>query len=260
MLLRALPAPALLLCALAPLFCAGAVQAEENPFVEVPGAEFRSALPAGKAEVVPIRTFLLQRHPVTNGEFLAFVTGHPEWRRGTAPAALTDAGYLADWSAPLDPGPRATASQPVTQVSWFAAEAYCEAQHARLPDWAEWELAAAASATRRDARSDPAWRQQVLDWYARPGGKALVAVEQGQANVYGLHDMHGLVWEWVHDFNSLLPADADPEKFCGSGALDVQQKENYAVLMRIAMLGSLRASYTGHLVGFRCARTVGGSP
>jgi len=30
--------------------------------------------------------------------------------------------------------------------------------------------------------------------------------------------------------------------------------------MRIAMLGSLRASYTGHLVGFRCARTVGGSP
>src|SRR6516225_2421310 len=90
MLLRALPAPALLLCALAPLFCAGAVQAEENPFVEVPGAEFRSALPAGKAEVVPIRTFLLQRHPVTNGEFLAFVTGHPEWRRGTAPALLFD--------------------------------------------------------------------------------------------------------------------------------------------------------------------------
>jgi len=129
MLPRALPAPALLLCALAPLLC-GAAQAEENPFVEVPGAEFRSALPAGKAEVVPIRTFLLQRHPVTNGEFLAFVTGHPEWRRGTAPAALTDAGYLTDWSGPLDPGPRATASQPVTQVSWFAAEAYCEAQHA----------------------------------------------------------------------------------------------------------------------------------
>ncbi|HEY6824586.1 MAG TPA: hypothetical protein VI195_09100, partial [Steroidobacteraceae bacterium] len=62
------------------------------------------------------------------------------------------------------------------------------------------------------------------------------------------------------NFNSLLPADADPEKFCGSSALDLQQKENYAVLMRIAMLGSLRASHTGRTVGFRCTRDAGNSP
>jgi formylglycine-generating enzyme required for sulfatase activity len=40
-------------------------------------------------------------------------------------------------------GCESAAAQPVTQVSWFAAQAYCEAQHARLPDWYEWELAAA---------------------------------------------------------------------------------------------------------------------
>jgi formylglycine-generating enzyme required for sulfatase activity len=184
---------------------------------------------------------------------------HPQWRRGAVSAVMADAGYLSAWSGPLAPGPRAAPSQPVTRISWFAAAAYCEAQHARLPYWYEWELAAAASASLRDARSDPAWRQQVLDWYARPADKPLASVEQGEANVYGLYDMHGLVWEWVHDFNSLLPADADPEKFCGSGALTVQQKENYAVLMRIAMLGSLRGSYTGRTVGFRCAHDAGGS-
>jgi len=248
------------LLALALLVCVGAASSDDNPFVKVLGAQFRSALPPGKQEYVHVRSFLLQRHPVTNGEYLAFVATHPQWQRGAVPAVIAGADYLGTWSGPLDPGPRAAASQPVTQVSWFAAEAYCEALHARLPDWYEWELAAAASATQRDARADPAWRQQVLDWYARPAGKPLPAVEQEVPNVYGLHDMHGLVWEWVHDFNSLLPADADPEKFCGSGALNVQQKENYAVLMRIAMLGSLRAADTGHIVGFRCARDAGASP
>jgi formylglycine-generating enzyme len=248
------------LFAVALLLCLGAVASDDNPFVAVAGAEFRSALPLEKEDAVQVRSFLLQRHPVTNGEFLAFVTTHPHWRRGAVPAVLAGADYLGAWASPLDPGPRAAPLQPVTQVSWFAAEAYCAAQHARLPGWYEWELAAAASATERDARSDPAWRQQLLDWYARPGGKALPAVGQEAPNVYGLYDLHGLVWEWVQDFNSLLPADADPERFCGSGALNVQQKENYAVLMRIAMLGSLRAADTGHLVGFRCARDADAAP
>jgi len=247
-----------LACLLQPYLCLAA--ADANPFVAVPGAELHSALPLGKAQSVRVRAFLLQRHPVTSAEFLAFVVAHPQWQRGAVPAVLAGADYLGDWQAALDPGPLVMARQPVTRVSWFAAEAYCEAQHARLPDWYEWELAAAASATAKDARADPAWRQQVLDWYAHPGGGAPGAVEHGVANVYGLYDLHGLVWEWVRDFNSLLPPGTDPEKFCGSAALDEQQKENYAILMRIAMLGSLRAADTGRLVGFRCARSLEGAP
>lgn len=239
------------------LLGAGAAAAGDNPFVPVAGAEFRSALPAPKQDEVAVPGFLLQRHPVTNAEFLAFVTAHPQWQRGAVPSILADADYLGQWSAPLDPGPGAASAQPVTRVSWFAAEAYCEAQQARLPSWYEWELAAAASANRRDARADASWRQQMLDWYARPTGERLPAVEQGTADIYGLYDIHGLVWEWVHDFDSLLPADADPERFCGSGAQNLEQKENYAVLMRIALLGSLRAADTGRGVGFRCARDAG---
>ncbi len=59
-------------------------------------------------------------------------------------------------------GDAARPPQPVTQVSWFAASAYCEAQHARLPMWAEWEYVAAADETRRDARGDPVWRERIL--------------------------------------------------------------------------------------------------
>jgi len=241
------------------LLCQGAAAADGNPFLPVIGTEFRSALPGAKQDKVVVRQFLLQRHPVTNAEFLAFVSTHAQWQRGSAPGIFADAAYLSQWAGPLDLGPRALPMQPVTRVSWFAAEAYCEAQHARLPNWYEWELAAAASAKRRDARSDAAWRQQILDWYARPG-VSLASVEGGSANIYGVYDLHGLVWEWVHDFDSLLPADADPERFCGSGAQNLQQKENYAVLMRIAMLGSLRAADTGRSVGFRCARDAQATP
>ena len=242
------------------LWACAAAAAPGNPFVPVAGAGFRSALPSGRQNEVVVREFLLQAHPVTNAEFLAFVSAHPQWQRGAAPAILADAGYLEHWSGPLELGPRAAPTQPVTRVSWFAAQAYCEARQARLPSWYEWELAAAASATQRDARADAAWRQQILNWYARPTDGALAAVEQGAPNAYGLYDIHGLVWEWVQDFDSLLPADADPERFCGSGAQNLQEKENYAVLMRLALLGSLRAADTGRAIGFRCARDAEAAP
>jgi formylglycine-generating enzyme required for sulfatase activity len=234
------------------LSAASAGASDDNPYLPVAGGEFRSALPTD-SRPVRVPAFLLQRHPVTNSEFLAFLTAYPDWRRGAVPVVLADQDYLSHWARPLEPGPEA-AELPVTRVSFFAAEAYCEAQQARLPRWYEWELAAAASDTSPDARGDAAWRQQVLNWYSQPGGGRLQRVARGQANVYGVLDLHGLVWEWVQDFNSVLPADADPEKFCGSGAQNLQQKENYAVLMRIAMLGSLHGSDTGHGLGFRCAR------
>jgi sulfatase modifying factor 1 len=233
---------------------ASAEDPEGNPFAAVSGGEFSSALPSKTLAAVRVPEFLLQRHPITNAEFLNFVRTHARWQRGAVASVLADPDYLSHWAGALDLGPSAAGAQPVTRVSWFAAEAYCEAQQARLPRWYEWEFAAAADAARADARADPAWRQQVLDWYAQPASGALRPVARGTPNLYGLFDLHGLVWEWVEDFNSLLPADADPEKFCGGGAQNLQQKENYAVLMRIALLGSLHGADTGHSLGFRCAR------
>ena len=71
---------------------------------------------------------------------------HPEWRRDRVAGLFADEGYLRHWASAASPG-AAIAQQPVTQVSWFAASAYCEARGARLPRWYEWEFAAAASAT-----------------------------------------------------------------------------------------------------------------
>lgn len=248
---------------LALLLCLAPAMAGADPgWARLPGGEFRSVLRyEDTGGVVKVAPFELQRRPVTNAEFLAFVKRHPQWQRGRAPTVFAEARYLELWNGPLDPGPRATPAQPVVQVSWFAAQAYCETLDARLPTWSEWEFAAAADATRADARDDPAWRERILAWYSVPSGTALPDVGRSPADVHGVQDLHGLVWEWVEDHSAMLVSgdnrdQGDPElmRFCGAGALSMDDRENYAVLMRVAMLSALEGHDTTRNLGFRCAR------
>ena len=134
-------------------------------------------------------------------------------------------------------------------------------QGARLPTWSEWEYAAAADETRKDARADRAWRERILSWYSQPTPKVLPRAGLQTPNVYGVQDLHGLVWEGTDDFSALLVSgdnrdqgDPDNTKFCGAGALSMDDRENYAVLMRVAMLSALEAHDTTRNLGFRCAR------
>ena len=233
-----------------------------NGYSQLPGGVFRTAFRyedvRGPMRVAP---FALMRKPVTNGEFLAFVKQRPQWRRDRVATVFAESRYLSHWAGPQSLGATTIAGQPVVQVSWFAAQAYCEAQGARLPTWLEWEYAAAADKTRRDARHDPVWRERILSWYSRPSSKALPRAGLQPTNAYGVQDLHGLVWEWTDDFSALLvdadnrnQDDADNAKFCGAGALSMDDRENYAVLMRVAMLSSLDADDTTANLGFRCAK------
>lgn len=237
----------------------GAAARAQPVYVAVPGATFRSVLPPdGRDAPAEVAPFALRRWPVSNAEFLRFVQGHPQWQRGQVPALLADEGYLSQWRGPLQVD-AAQLQQPVTRVSWFAARAYCADEQARLPRWAEWELVAAADAQRRDARDDPAWRERLLAWYSE--ASALPDVGQGPLNAYGVGQMHAAVWEWVEDFAGFMVSadnreqgDPDRLKFCGAGALTFKDRDDYAMLMRLAMLSSLKARYTTANLGFRCAR------
>lgn len=255
------PPAALLLIALP--FAAASAEAK-GEYVKVPGGELRSALKYGEessnSRVAP---FSLMRAPVTNAQYLSFVQAHPQWRRDQVPGVFAEGRYLSHWEGPATLGTTALPGQPVVQVSWFAAEAYCKSQSARLPSWSEWEYAAAADETRRDARKDPAWRARILAWYSTPSRQALPRAGLQTPNVYGIQDLHGLVWEWTGDFSSLLVAtddrtqrSADTAKFCGAGGLAMDDREHYAVLMRVAMLSSLEGRDTTANLGFRCARDL----
>jgi formylglycine-generating enzyme required for sulfatase activity len=253
------PRLALALMLLLPV--AGTAGDAAGRYAGLPGGVFRSALRYEDAKNgVRIAPFALMRTPVTNADFLAFVQRHPQWRRDRVAGVFAEPRYLSHWQSPTQPGPLALPRQPVAWVSWFAANAYCESIGARLPSWSEWEYAAAADETRRDARRDPAWRERILAWYSRPSNAALPRAGLQAPNVYGVQDLHGVVWEWTDDHSALLVSsdnrtqgDPDNAEFCGAGALSMDDRENYAVLMRVAMLSSLQGADATANLGFRCA-------
>ena len=233
-------------------------------YAPIPGGEFTTTLRyedlRGPSRVAP---FAIMKRPVTNEEFLAFVRAHPGWRRDRVAAVFADSGYLTHWTAPSRLADHTQSAQPVTRVSYYAASAYCAARGARLPRWIEWEYVAAADETRKDARSDARWRERILAWYARPSSHALPRAGARVPNAYGVQDLHGVVWEWTEDYSALLVTsdnrvqdDAERNRFCGAGALSMDDRENYAVLMRVAMLSSLGGNDTTMNLGFRCVREI----
>lgn len=201
---------------------------------------------------VDVPAFWLDREPVTNAAYLAFVRANPAWRRDRARPLFVDAGYLAGWASSDDLGalsPRA----PVVRVSWFAARAYCAWRGGRLPSEAEWELAAAADAHRRDASDSPELEAQLLAWYAQPTPARLPDVG-GPPNAWGVSDLHGLVWEWIDDFTAaLVTSDSTGAQLCGAEAAAARDPRAYAAFVRFAFRASLQARDTVSSLGFRCA-------
>lgn len=234
---------------------AGAPADAPAPTAVVPGGTYRPLLGGAPVETPAFR---LDRVPVTNGEFLAFVREHPEWRRDRVAPVVAEEGYLAQWAAPEALGSSADADQPVVHVSWFAARAYCAARSERLPTEAEWEIAARASRTSSDGSNDPAWRAEVLALDVRTLPARLPRVGSTAPNVFGIHDLHGVVWEWVADFHRgalAIGGGSDRLRFCGAGAAEAGAGDgmDFAAFERVAMRSALRASYTTSSLGFRCA-------
>jgi formylglycine-generating enzyme required for sulfatase activity len=233
----------------------------DGAVVRIPAGDFAPlfGLDTGQT-ALPVADFWVDRDLVTRDRYAAFVAAHPGWRRTAVSALFADRQYLTDWDA--DRPPEGTGAYPVTWVSWFAASAFCRDAGGRLPTTLEWEYVAAASQRARNAAADPDFVQGILGWYARPsrGDADLGPVGRSPANVFGLRDLHGLVWEWTSDFNaSFITADnrADGDRsrsfFCGNGVTGAARRDDYAAFMRYAMRGSLGPTFALGNLGFRCA-------
>ena len=222
------------------------------------------ALPAGRFAPLfgldvlqtdfPVSAFRLDVRPVSRADWKKFLAENPAWRAGVPAKTLVDERYLASLEQPLAP------HAPVVEVSYFAARSYCAWKGGRLPTTLEWEYAAAADETRRDASRDPLFAQRILDWYSAPAKPKDLEGLGSPRNVYGVEALHGLVWEWTDDFNGVFVSGDNREdgeknaKFmCGSGATGSARREDYAAFMRYALRSSLTPRTALINLGFRCA-------
>lgn len=264
-MLRALAALALL--ALAATDATPALAAESSvsqTSVIIPAGQHTPLLRSTKDPVtVPVAAFALDVLPVTNAQFLAFVVAHPKWQRSRVTRLFADEHYLSHWAGDTDLGPAAPADAPVVRVSWFAARAYARWVGKRLPTTAEWERAASAGYTTPDGKNDTALNGDLYRWLARPTPEVQPSVSTAKANFFGVRGLHGLVWEWVSDFNTAMVtgesrADSglDRDLFCGAGAAGSTDTSDYAAYMRLALRSSLKAPNTTSSLGFRCAQDL----
>ena len=210
---------------------------------------------------IPVSAFFLAEHPITNAEFLAFVTANPKWQRSQVSRIFADSSYLENWASDLLPGPSAPPHAPVVRVSWFAARAYARSIGQRLPTTAEWEHAASAGYLSPDGKNDEQLNRDLYAWLARPVPAIQADATSAKPNFYGVRGLHGLVWEWVDDFNTAMVtgesrADSGLERdlFCGAGSVGAKDTTDYAAFMRQALRSSLKANNTTTSLGFRCAK------
>ncbi len=214
------------------------------------------------SSLVSVTDFYLDVYPVTKEQYVRFLKIHPDWRRSAVKNIFADGQYLSEWLNDTTYNELQNSASPVTTISWFAARAYCTCLGKRLPSIDEWEYVAMADENIADARTLDTYNQYILHQYEKPQSY-LGTIGSTIKNFWGLYDLHGLVWEWTEDFNSVLisgesrkDGNNDPDLFCGSGSLGSSDLMNYAAFMRYAFRGSLKANYSIRNLGFRCAKDI----
>jgi sulfatase modifying factor 1 len=239
-------------------FVTVSVSSQNRGMVLIPSGSYKPFI-KGQAEEVQVEAFRMDEKSVTNAEFSAFVEANPKWSKEQIKRLFADEDYLSHWKTDfVDQNSSQQGNAPVVNVSWFAANAYCEWQGKRLPTLSEWEYAASALP---QGSKDPGSLQAIIaNWYSRrsPAENDAAAFYK---NEFGLWDIYGKVWEWVYDFNSVQynedsrnMEEAPEGLFCGSASLNANDASDYATFIRYAFRGSLKGHFTVRKLGFRCVR------
>lgn len=160
---------------------------------------------------------------------------------------------------------------PVEQVSWDDAQEFIAKLNAktgkkyRLPSESEWEYASRAGSISLYHFGDDEKQLGLYAWYfdgsrAPPNSMQTHLVGEKLSNSFGLHDMHGNVWEWTQDcWNENYinaPSDGSPWLYgdCNRRVIRGGSWFSGAQSARSAHRGRTLKSTRDSAFGFRVAR------
>ncbi len=194
-------------------------------------------------QVTLSKPFWMGTTEVTNAQYRRFVeaTGHrkPKYRNSSR------------FNAP---------NHPVVGVSWDDAVAYAKWAGMSLPTEAQWEYAARAGTTATWWSGSTEADLARVGWYRGNSDLSLHAVGGKPANAWGLHDVHGNVWEWTADWYGDYPSSSQTDpKGPGSGSIRVRRGggwDNRASYARVAFRHNKQPGSSYHALGFRLSRTI----
>jgi formylglycine-generating enzyme required for sulfatase activity len=268
--------------------------------VLIPAGEFLMGAPESEPGINPregpqhrvriTRPFYLGATEVTVGQFGRFID-----KTGYRTQAETDGKGGKRWNEAHrefeqdpqynwhNPGFDQTDDDPVVNVTWGDAIAFCaelsiadglrpfdhlgargpwDGEGYRLPTEAEWEYACRAGSTTAFSFGDDPARLGEFAWYDANSGFQTHPAAAKPANRWGLHDMHGNVWEWCWDWfdpdyyqtsaaaDPLGPPQGEIRVFRGGGW------DNVPIHVRSAVRGRGAPRTQNSPVGFRVVRVA----
>ncbi len=188
---------------------AAELRKKTNNMVRIPPGEHKIGSPDGVGDPderpqrqIYLDAFYIDKNETTIAEYMRFARdtsgNYPEWAQpggkfnietGKEPYYKRLAGLL-----------KTCTDCPAIGVTAKNAEAYCGSRNKRLPTEAEWEAAARGGTDSEFSFGNDPSAAGDSAWYDKNSEQTPHPVGQKKPNPYGLHDMHGNVWEWVSNF------------------------------------------------------------
>ncbi len=240
----------------------------EGHMVRLAGGTFIMGSDRGLADERPphgvtLTPFWIDRRPVTNAEFAAFLEriGDTKNDRGQNLYDWDDGDarvhkVAGQWRA--DAG---FENHPVIEASWYGARDFCAGHGKRLPSEAEWEFAARGSEGRTypwgEAPPNPSRARYGVGYGQTVPAGSLAA----GATPDGVLDLAGNVHQWTASVAASYPYRADdgredPDRFADrvtrGGAADTRAETLRSTWRGASVSRGSRGGH--HNIGFRCAK------